>query len=1145
MSAAPLPPDESRRLGSLERLQILDTPAEDAFDALVEAAAAVTGSSISLISLVDADRQWFKANLGLPGVEQTPREVAFCAHAILGDEVFEVPDATADPRFADNALVTGQPDIRFYAGAPLTLGDGTRAGTLCVIDQTPRQLTGAQRDILRMLSRAAVQLLEGRRALMEERALRAESSHAAALLADSEARYKALSDVSPLGVFATDLDGLCSYTNERWQSIFGLTLQESLGQGWGSTLHPDDRAQVIEQWQAFARSGTELDMEFRVLRPDGSVRAVRARARPTSDLGPQLAPGYVGSVEDVTDQRATERALQHERWRLASILEGTDIGTWEWNVQTGEMRVDATSARKLGYTLDELTPTTGEFRRSISHPDDVGASQQHLKDHLQGRTPRYESEVRLQHKNGHYVWIEERGRIITRTPDGKPQWLYGVTADITERKMQALALQRSQELLSRTGAVAGVGGWELELATRKVSWSPQTRKIHGVADDYEPELATAIHFYAPEARPVIEQAVAHALAGGSGWDLELPFIRANGEHIWVRTVGSVEFSHGTAVRVVGAFQDVTRLHNLTARLTEQHELMRVTLQSIGDAVITTDARGVVTWLNPVAERMTGWSNAEALGQPITQVFHILHGEQRTSVENPVLSCLETQRPSGLAEDTVLVSRDGTERAIEDSAAPIRRETGEVLGAVLVFHDVTEQRRLSGEMTYRATHDSLTGLLNRTEFEHRLQHLLASADEHGAEHALLFLDLDQFKLVNDACGHSAGDQLLQQVSRLLTETVRSRDALARLGGDEFAVLLERCPAENAVQVAQKICDRIDEYRYQHDNRRFRVGASIGLVPLSGNISGSAAALQAADAACYAAKEGGRNRVHVWVDTDTDATAHHGNAQWATRIEQALDEDRFVLFAQRIHAAGDAASAMVLGEPASDDAGLHCEILLRMLDGDGSIISPALFIPAAERFHLASRMDRWVLRHTVNALKALPTLDGVHMVCINLSGQSIGDRAFHRQAAELLTAAGQEICQRLCLEITETAAITNLADAAVFIGQMRHLGVRIALDDFGAGASSFSYLKNLRVDILKIDGHFIRDLVEDPLDDVAVRCFVDLARVLNLRTVAEFVHNAAVLRRVHEIGIHDVQGFFLHRPEPLQRVLQPTHLGEAAT
>jgi len=217
---------------------------------------------------------------------------------------------------------------------------------------------------------------------------------------------------------------------------------------------------------------------------------------------------------------------------------------------------------------------------------------------------------------------------------------------------------------------------------------------------------------------------------------------------------------------------------------------------------------------------------------------------------------------------------------------------------------------------------------------------------------------------------------------------------------------------------------------------------------------------------------------------------------------------------------------------------------MLDTDGSIISPALFIPAAERFHLASRMDRWVLRHTLQALKALPGLGGVDTICVNLSGQSIGDRAFHRQAGEILTAAGPDICQRLCLEITETAAITNLADAGIFISQMRSLGVRIALDDFGAGASSFSYLKNLPVDILKIDGHFIRNLVDDPLDDVAVRCFVDLSRVLNLRTVAEFVHNAEVLQRVHDIGIHDAQGFFLHRPEPLEGVLEAASMGEMA-
>ena len=478
---------------------------------------------------------------------------------------------------------------------------------------------------------------------------------------------------------------------------------------------------------------------------------------------------------------------------------------------------------------------------------------------------------------------------------------------------------------------------------------------------------------------------------------------------------------------------------------------------------------------------------------------------------------------GLAKHTLLISRNGDEYGIEDSAAPIRNHEGDVLGVVLVFHDVTEQRRLAGEMSYRASHDPLTGLVNRAEFEARLRRTLERAHEDRSVHALLYIDLDQFKLVNDACGHSVGDQLLQQVAKLLRDAVRTRDTLARLGGDEFAVILEHCSAEQAQRVAEKICDRMEEFRFLHEDRRFRIGASIGLVPVDSRWATPALTMQAADSSCYAAKEAGRNRVHLWFDTDLAMRARQGEMQWATRLEQALDEDRFVLYAQRIEAVTDAGG------------GLHAEVLLRMVERDGSLIPPGAFLPAAERFHLATRIDRWVLKRTVKLVQALPDLAVLDTLCVNLSGHSVGDRAFHRQAIDTLAEAGADVCRRLCVEITETSAITKMADAALFIEQVRALGVRVALDDFGAGASSFGYLKNLKVDLLKIDGSFIRDIVDDPLDDAAVRCFVDVARVVGVKTVAEFVDCQKVYERVCSIGIDYVQGFLLHRPEPIENVL----------
>ena len=874
-----------------------------------------------------------------------------------------------------------------------------------------------------------------------------------------------------------------------------------------------------------------------------------------------------------------------------------------------------------------------------------------IKDHLdaalRGEARQFEVCFSVQ---GRERWSQQN-LVPDLDAQGRTVGYCSVSFDITERKQHEAALRKSEFFLGRTGKLAGVGGWELDLVKNQIFWSDETCRIHGVEPGYKPELERAIEFYAPEARPLIDAAVQAAITTGESWDLELALIRADGQRIWVRAVGSAEFTDGQPVRLVGAFQDVSErvaqrialqhanervalatdnggigiwdwdldsqapfwdawmrrlfgdlensgtdptvlwrrgvhpddlatteqamwtamrggkpfdtefrvvwpdgsVHHLrsTARLSrdadgrvlrmtganwditeqrrmaaalaEERSLLRVTLASIGDAVITTDARGNITWLNPVAERLTGWLAAEAKGRPLMQVFHIVNEATREPAPDPVSCCLQRGEVVGLAHQTLLISRDGSEYGIEDSAAPIRNEGGDMLGAVLVFHDVTEQRRLSGEMSYRATHDVMTGLINRAEFEVRLQRVLTKAHEDASHHALLYIDLDQFKLVNDACGHAVGDQLLQQMAKLLGEAIRNRDTLARLGGDEFAIILEHCSAEQAQRVAQKICDRMDDFRFIHEERRFRIGTSIGLVPVDKRWATTVAIQQAADASCYAAKEAGRNRVHAWFDTDSAMHERQFEMQWTARIEKALDEDGFALYAQRI--------APLHGNA----AGLHAEVLLRMTQADGAVVQPGAFLPAAERFHLVSRIDRWVLKRAVDWMKALPAPATIELLSVNLSGQSVGDRSFHRWALDLLAEAGPHLCARLCLEITETAAVTHMADAAVFIDDVRAVGVRVALDDFGAGASSFGYLKTLAVDFLKIDGQFVRDMIDDPLDEAAVRCFADVAKVLGVQTVAEFVDKPAVLERLRGMGIDFAQGYLLHRPAPIDELL----------
>ena len=993
-----LPPNENQRLARLRALRMLDTEPEEIFDSLVHAAAGLCEVPIATITLLDEHRQWFKAVIGLD-YRETPRSRAMCVHVVRSGVAMVVPDMTKDPRCATNPLVTGAPHVRFFAAAPITLG-GHTIGALCVLDTVPRDLHDHQVRTLCHLAMTAARAFESC-----ERA-----ANALALADETNDRITALYRSSPVPLFSMSSEGRLMMVSDAWTTETGYAREELEGRHVTEFLTPASRKFALEVGiPTFLEVGRTHKNEYQVICKDGSLIDVAVSQVLERDASG--APLRSMSVfENITPRRVAERALREEQDRLARIVESTNAGTWELNIQTGETRYNERWAEMIGYTLAELGATHLDDWTARIHPDDLARARALAAAHYEGRADYLDFEGRIRHRDGHWIWVKDRGRVSARDADGKALWMHGTHADISSRKR------------------------------------------------FEDELARS------------------------------------------------------------------------------RELLQVTLESIGDAVVTTDTHACIQWMNRVAERMTGWKKEEVLGRPIDRVFVVIDDESRMPTRNPVARCLATSQIVGGSGNTTLISRSGEEFGVEDSASPIREANGQVLGAVLVFRDVSEQRRLNNEMRHRARHDLLTGLFNRAEFESRLGQVLADAGDEVAGHVLLYVDLDQFKLVNDACGHSAGDQLLRQVAAILRDCVRGHDTLARLGGDEFGVILEHCDPRSAERVAQKICDEMEEFRFQYEGKRFRVGTSIGLVPIDGRWSSLKALLQAADASCYAAKEGGRNRVHAWFDSDTVLKARNGDMQWVSRLELALDEDRFVLFGQRIESIGEA------------QHDLHFEVLLRLREPDGTLIPPGAFLPAAERFHLATRLDRWVVRHALDAMrKATRDRVGVGMMSINLSGHSLGDRAFHRDIGDMIRRAPFDV-GRICFEITETAAITHMADARVFIDDMRALGVKIALDDFGAGASSFGYLKSLPVDYLKIDGHFITNLLVDELDHAAVRCFCEVARVVGVKTIAEFVENDAVRQELRAIGVDMAQGYLVHRPEPLERLLvaaQPAKTPDFAT
>jgi diguanylate cyclase (GGDEF)-like protein/PAS domain S-box-containing protein len=843
--------NEAARLLRLKQLMVLDTAPEPLFDEITKLASQISGAPIAMISLVDEDRQWFKANVGIEGTKSTSRDIAFCAHAILDDQILEVEDATKDKRFAANPLVTTDPNIRFYAGAPLALTGDLNVGTLCVIDQAPRKLNALQKEVLAGLAAITCKAL-----LVRETAMRAVESQAvklAAIIEDSDD-----------AIISKTLDGIVTSWNASAERMFGYRADEMIGQSI-TQLFPKDR-------------------------------------------------------------------IDEEKFLLKKIKNDIPVKHYE---------------------------------------------------------------------------------TVRRTKNGK-------------------------------------------LIQLSVTLSP----------------------------------IRNAL----------------GEMIGVSKIA----------------RDITQQKKLEQKLAQQYAHLQVTMDAIADALISTDIDGYIEYVNPVALALTGLTLNEAKGKLVTEAFHLVYAETRELVRNPLALFANMNELSDLAGHKVVICPDGSERVVENNASFIHDADGKRVGVVLVLHDVTIQRKLTEEISFRASHDTLTGLLNRSEFDASLNHLLSDMRTVHQQHALMYIDLDRFKVINDTCGHSAGDVVLKDVANIMQGCVRSSDILARVGGDEFAIVLQKCDCEHAMKLAKSICQAVNDYHFYRDGECFRVGASIGLVMIDQRATSASRLIQAADSACYQAKYTGRNRVHLCLDQDSALDAHRGETKWVSRIEKALEEKGFMLFCQRIM-------------PLSHQGLEHAEILIRMLNEDGTLIQPSAFLPAAERFHLASRIDRYVLKEVLSWMASnTHSLSHIESISINLSGQSLSDLTFHRDALKMIREALVDT-SKLCFEITETAAITNIAEAKKFIAELNQYGVKFALDDFGSGVSSFGYLKNLDVDYLKIDGQFITDLLQNDIGQATVRCIAEVAKATGKKTIAEWVENKPVENMLKKMGIDFTQGYLKHNPAPLDFLL----------
>jgi diguanylate cyclase (GGDEF)-like protein/PAS domain S-box-containing protein len=633
-------------------------------------------------------------------------------------------------------------------------------------------------------------------------------------------------------------------------------------------------------------------------------------------------------------------------------------------------------------------------------------------------------------------------------------------------------------------------------------------------------------FVAPEYVELVENNLRRRLLGEAAAErYEVELIGAQAQVTRVELSSTVIDSAGEPALLLTALEMLpeTSQVNIPSR-----PRAMVTLDAMGESVITVDAEGRIDYINHSAEVLLSQRFDQVMGKLFSEVASLVDETDRRSLDDPVRKALTAGGRVTMGRRAVLVPASaGPERSVEISVTPLRFEGKDILGLVLVMHDTSELRGLTRQMTYQASHDALTGLVNRREFERRLQEAMDSAQTGNVGHALCYLDLDRFKAVNDTCGHTAGDNMLREVASLLKEAVRDSDTVGRIGGDEFALLLVGCPLEKARQIADDVVRSVNDYRFVWKDKIFNVGVSIGLVEIGPGGGAIEDIMNSADSACYVAKKQGGLHVHVYSAREEATARHSGEIHWLQKLQGALRDNKFELYYQPIVHAQEGG----LRGPA-------LEVFVRLEGENGQPGSPpAEFIRAAERYRLMPHVDRWVVQAVLSALgRGGMKLPPGRSVAINIAGQTLGDSEFLEFVVDCFDHTGANPAD-ICFEVTESSVVANLDHAQRFIAVLHGMGCEFALDDFGTGLSSFATLRTLPMDYLKIDGSFINNLASDSVNQAMVSAMIELSRSLNFRVVAEQVEDQLSLDTVTRMGIDFVQGFVVGRPLPLSMVPNP--------
>jgi diguanylate cyclase (GGDEF)-like protein/PAS domain S-box-containing protein len=814
-------------------------------------------------------------------------------------------------------------------------------------------------------------------------------------------------------------------------------------------------------------------------------------------------------------QTQAENSLLKSEKRYRDFIESSQDWVWECNQQGITTYSNSAITDILGYTPVELI---GESCLHLIVEEDKTNIEKLIPECIELKTGWSNEIIRWKSKQGSLRFIESNSTIII-DEHGKFTGFRGVDRDITSRILAEQSKEKNQKTLNNAFDATPDGVSITRLSDGIFIYANQSlsRMSKFSIDEIIGRSILELNIYHNvEDR---ETLISKLLEGNNVTDFQTEFRNRDGEII----PGSISCS---LVEIDGKKCIITILRDISERIQAEHELRKLStaLEQSHDAIFITDINGTIEYANSRLLELTGFSREELIGEK-PNIWK--SGETSEEVYNDLWKTILAGKT--WKGEILNRKKNGNNYWSSDIISPILDKEGNTTHFLGSQEDITEIRNLNQQLTWQASYDSLTGLVNRREFERRLERIVINSKKNiKGDHALFFMDLDQFKVVNDTCGHTAGDELLRQLSDVLQSKVRKRDTLARIGGDEFAVLMEHCSLDHAYRVANSLLDAVQEYHFQWDNQVFRVGVSIGLIPITDKDFSTTDLLKNADSACYIAKEQGRNRIHVYHNEDEDLARRHGEMSWVAKLYKALEENRFCFYAQTI-------TSLQKGKSKQSTS---YEMLLRMIDDKGKIVTPEQFFPAAERYNLATKLDQWVIQHIFETLKNHPGfLQDIEFICINLSGFSLTDKdLLDYIISHVLKNAAIIDSKKLCFEITETAAITNLSNASKFISTLREMGCKFALDDFGSGLSSFGYLKNLPVDYLKIDGMFVKDIADDPIDHAMVKSINEIGHVMGMKTIAEYVENDEIKGMLREIGVDYAQGYGISIPVSLDDLLK---------